>query len=83
MVIIVFSEPAYRYWVSQKPLDVRQDSIKRDSLLSTLKWEKNDSSVNKNTERILFQQSYGACKFETKKKERKGKKETVKRKKEI
>ena len=54
MVIIVFSEPAYRYWVSQKPVDVRQDSIKLDSLLSTLKWEQNDSSVNKNTEKILF-----------------------------
>lgn len=54
MVIIVFSEPAYRYWVSRKPLDVSQDSVKLDSLLSTLKWEPDDSSVSKNTRSILF-----------------------------
>lgn len=54
MVIIVFSEPAYRYWVSRKPLNVSQDSVKLDSLLSTFKWEQDDSSANKNTERILF-----------------------------
>jgi competence protein ComEA len=45
MVLIVFSEPVYRYWFVRQPQDFSQDSIELDSLVATWKWEKEGSTV--------------------------------------
>ena len=40
MALIIFSEPAYRYWFVRQPQDFSKDSIRLDSLIATWKWEK-------------------------------------------
>ncbi len=46
MALIIFSEPAYRYWFVRQQKDFSQDSVKLDSLIATWRWEeKVDSTV--------------------------------------
>jgi competence protein ComEA len=40
MALIIFSEPAYRYWFVRQPQDFSRDSVRLDSLIATWKWEK-------------------------------------------
>jgi competence protein ComEA len=42
MALIIFSEPAYRYWFVRQPQDFSQDSVKLDSLMATWKWEEKE-----------------------------------------
>jgi competence protein ComEA len=42
MVLIIFSEPAYRYWFVRQPQDFSKDSVRLDSLVATWKWEEKD-----------------------------------------
>ena len=44
MVLIIFSEPAYRYWVIRQPQNFAKDSLRLDSLLSTWKWQTLDTA---------------------------------------
>jgi competence protein ComEA len=39
MALIIFSEPAYRYWFVRQPQDFSKDSVRLDSLMATWKWE--------------------------------------------
>jgi competence protein ComEA len=54
MVLLIFSEPAYRYWFVRQPQDFTTEKKELDSLMATWKWEKQDSAVNRNSERELF-----------------------------
>jgi competence protein ComEA len=47
MALILFSEPAYRYWFVREPKDFSQDSVKLDSLMATWKWEEKVDSTAK------------------------------------
>jgi competence protein ComEA len=40
MALIIFSEPAYRYWFVRQPQDFSKDSVRLDSLIATWEWEK-------------------------------------------
>jgi competence protein ComEA len=44
MALIIFSEPAYRYWFVRQPQDFSQDSTRLDSLVATWKMEEADSN---------------------------------------
>jgi competence protein ComEA len=45
MLVIVFSEPAYRYWFTHQPKDFSSDSLRLDSMITTLKWSDPESSL--------------------------------------
>ena len=53
MVLLIFSEPAYRYWFTNRPVSFSKDSIRLDSLIATWQWERIDS-VTESIERPLF-----------------------------
>lgn len=53
MVLLIFSEPAYRYWFTNRPVSFSKDSIRLDSLIATWQWERKDS-VTKSIELPLF-----------------------------
>jgi competence protein ComEA len=53
MVLLIFSEPAYRYWFTNRPVSFSKDSIRLDSLIATWQWERKDS-VTESIERPLF-----------------------------
>ncbi len=44
MVILIFTEPAYRYWFVRQPQDFSKETKALDSLMATWKWEESDSS---------------------------------------
>ncbi len=51
MVVIIFSEPAYRYWFVRQPQDFSKDSLQLDSLVATWKWEeKEDAKIETSME---------------------------------
>ncbi|MBS1680310.1 MAG: helix-hairpin-helix domain-containing protein [Bacteroidetes bacterium] len=43
MFIVIFSEPAYRYWFVRQPQNFAKESKSLDSLMATLNWQTNDS----------------------------------------
>lgn len=45
MVVIIFSEPVYRYWFVRQAQDHSEDAKKLDSLVATWKWEDKSDSV--------------------------------------
>ncbi|NOS55864.1 MAG: helix-hairpin-helix domain-containing protein [Cyclobacteriaceae bacterium] len=53
MVLLIFSEPAYRYWFTNRPVSFSKDSIRLDSMIATWQWERKDS-VTESIERPLF-----------------------------
>jgi competence protein ComEA len=54
MVLIIFSEPAYRYWFVRQPQDFSKDSIQLDSLIATWKWEEEVDSTKKEIRLFSF-----------------------------
>jgi competence protein ComEA len=54
MVILLFSEPIYRYWFVRQPQDFSKESILLDSLVATWKWEKDSSQEGIILSRQLF-----------------------------
>jgi competence protein ComEA len=54
MVLLIFSEPAYRYWFVRRPRDFSNDKKELDSLMATWKWEESDSVVRMASEEKLF-----------------------------
>jgi DNA uptake protein ComE-like DNA-binding protein len=54
MVVIIFSEPVYRYWFTRQPIDYSQDSVRLDSLLAKWKWDTIDTSVQKQIRLFAF-----------------------------
>jgi competence protein ComEA len=54
MVLLIFSEPAYRYWFARQPHDYSQEKKELDSLVAMWKWEKQDSAVDIISENRLF-----------------------------
>jgi len=53
MVLLIFSEPAYRYWFVRQPQDFTKEKKELDSLIATWKWEQ-DSAVDRVPEKPLF-----------------------------
>src|SRR5882757_5850209 len=45
MVLLIFSEPAYRHWLVRQPQDFSKEKKELDSLMATWKWEEPDSTV--------------------------------------
>ncbi len=39
MLVLIFSEPVYRYWFIRQPHDFSKEAKELDSLITTLKWE--------------------------------------------
>ena len=54
MVVLIFSEPAYRYWFVRQPHEFTKEKDELDSLIKTWKWEEQDSAVDKISARRLF-----------------------------
>jgi competence protein ComEA len=57
MALIIFSEPAYRYWFVRQPQDFSKDSDRLDSLVATWKWEEKEDEEkieNRTKEFSLF-----------------------------
>ncbi len=54
MVLLIFSEPAYRYWFVRQRQDFTKEKMELDSLIATWKWEEKDSTVHKISEKSLF-----------------------------
>jgi len=54
MVVLIFSEPAYRYWFVRQPHEFTKEKKELDSLIATWKWEEKDSAVDEIHERRLF-----------------------------
>ena len=54
MLILIFSEPAYRYWFVRQPQDFSRETKELDSLIATWKWDEQDSAINKTSEGKLF-----------------------------
>jgi competence protein ComEA len=56
MALIIFSEPAYRYWFVRQPHDFSRDSLRLDSLMATWQWATGNDSTENNSgiERSLF-----------------------------
>jgi DNA uptake protein ComE-like DNA-binding protein len=53
LFVVIFSEPAYRYWFVQQPHDFTNEKKELDSLITTWKWEQ-DSATDKTVEKRLF-----------------------------
>jgi DNA uptake protein ComE-like DNA-binding protein len=53
MVLLIFSEPAYRYWFTNQELSFSKDSLRLDSLIAKWQWEKADSNPE-SVDRPLF-----------------------------
>ncbi|MCA6380215.1 MAG: helix-hairpin-helix domain-containing protein [Cytophagales bacterium] len=53
MVLLIFSEPAYRYWFTNQELSFSKDSLRLDSLVAKWQWEKADSNPE-SVDRPLF-----------------------------
>ncbi len=53
MVLLIFSEPAYRYWFTNQELSFSKDSLRLDSLVAKWQWEKVDS-ISESAYRPLF-----------------------------
>jgi len=53
MVLLIFSEPAYRYWFTNQELSFSKDSLRLDSLIAKWQWEKLDS-ISESIDRPLF-----------------------------
>ncbi len=47
MLLLIFSEPVYRYWFIHQPQDFSNETKELDSLIATWKWEQSDSSLAK------------------------------------
>src|SRR5579859_3442114 len=43
MLVLIFSEPAYRYWFVRQPQDFSRERAELDSLMANWKWEEPDS----------------------------------------
>jgi len=54
MVLLIFSEPAYRYWFVRQPQDFSKEKKELDSLMATWKWETSDSGVRTTSHEKLF-----------------------------
>ena len=59
MVLLIFSEPVYRYWFVRQPQDFSEEKKELDSLTATWKWEEPDPVVNvasdkKSSDKKLF-----------------------------
>ena len=54
MVVIIFSEPVYRYWFTRQPADFAQDSVRLDSLLAEWNWKPIDTIVQKQLKQFAF-----------------------------
>jgi competence protein ComEA len=54
MVVLIFSEPAYRFWFVRQPQDFTKEKKELDSLVATWKWEEQDSVIGKIIEKRLF-----------------------------
>ncbi len=53
MVLLIFSEPAYRYWFTNQEVSFFKDSLRLDSLVAKWQWEKLDS-ISESIDRPLF-----------------------------
>src|SRR6476660_3046006 len=54
MVLLIFSEPAYRYWFVRQPQDFTKEKKELDSLIENWNWKQQGSAINKSLERRLF-----------------------------
>ncbi len=54
MVLLIFSEPVYRYWFVWQPQDFSKEKKELDSLMAAWRWEDRDSTVSIPLERKLF-----------------------------
>jgi len=54
MVVLIFSEPLYRYWFVRQPHDFSKERKELDSLMTSWKWDEQDSAVNKRIESKLM-----------------------------
>lgn len=54
MVVLIFSEPVYRFWFVRQPQDYSKEKKELDSLIATWKWGEGDSSAEKNSAEKLF-----------------------------
>src|SRR5258706_14664541 len=48
MLVLIFSEPVYRYWFVRQPHDYSKETKRLDSLMATWKWE-SDSVIKEST----------------------------------
>jgi competence protein ComEA len=53
MVLLIFSEPAYRHFYTNQELSFSKDSLRLDSLVAKWQWEKADS-ITESVDRPLF-----------------------------
>jgi competence protein ComEA len=54
MALIIFSEPAYRYWFVRQTKDFSRDSVRLDSLMATWRWEEKEDSTDKEIRLFSF-----------------------------
>jgi len=54
MVVLIFSEPVYRYWYVRQPHEFTKEKKELDSLIATWKWDNQDSAINKTSENKSF-----------------------------
>jgi len=54
MVLLIFSEPAYRFWFVRQPQDFTKERKELDSLIQTWKWDELDSAAGRISDEKLF-----------------------------
>jgi competence protein ComEA len=54
MVVLIFSEPAYRYWFVRQPHDFAKEKNELDSLITTWKWNEYSVGVKDLEKKLLF-----------------------------
>jgi len=50
MVVLISSEPIYRYWFVRQPQDFSKERKDLDSIMATWKWDEKEGSLNKTSE---------------------------------
>lgn len=50
MIVLIFSEPAYRYWYVRQPRDYSKEKHQLDSLVATMEWPSDSMPSNPQTE---------------------------------
>src|SRR5256885_572526 len=50
MVLLIFSEPAFRYWFVRQPRDYSKEKYHLDSLVATMEWPSDSVSTDRERE---------------------------------
>src|SRR5688572_22709392 len=60
MIILIFSEPVYRWWVSHRKISFAQDEKKLDSLIVLWRDKKPESTISEKTSLFVFNPNYSS-----------------------